>query len=181
MTWVDWAIVIILVLAVLGGLSQGFFRSFFSLAGLVAGLALAIWNYARVAAWLIRVVRFESVADTIAFLLIALLVMGVAGIVGSLLAKAFHKLGLGCLDRLAGGIFGLFQGALFVTLCVLVTVAFYPQARWLSEGRLPKQFFGVCHLSTHISPAELAKRVRLGLRTLEEESPRWLRPDHGGL
>ena len=66
MTWVDWAIVIILVLAVLGGLSQGFFRSFFSLAGLVAGLALAIWNYARVAAWLIRVVRFESVADTIA-------------------------------------------------------------------------------------------------------------------
>jgi hypothetical protein len=27
MTWVDWAIVMVMVLSVLGGLSQGFFRS----------------------------------------------------------------------------------------------------------------------------------------------------------
>ena len=33
-------------------------------------------------------------------------------------------------------------------------------------------FFGACHLSTHMSPAELAERVREGLRMLEEESPR---------
>jgi uncharacterized membrane protein required for colicin V production len=88
---------------------------------------------------------------------------------------------LGCLDRLAGGVFGFFQGALLVTLCILVTIAFFPRAHWLVEARMPKMFFGACHLTTHMSPAELAERVREGLKTLEEESPRWLHPGNPGL
>jgi len=176
-TWVDWAIVIFMVLSVLGGLKQGFFRSVCSLGGLILGLAIAAWNYTRVALLLKSFVHIESVADTIAFLLIAVLVMVIAGIIGSILAKALHKLGLGCLDSLAGAVFGFFQGALLVMLCILVAVAFFPTSRWLVEGKLPKQFFGVCHLSTHISPTELAQRVRAGLKTLEEESPEWMHPN----
>ncbi len=176
MTWVDWAIVIFLAVSVLGGLQQGFFRSVCSLGGLLLGLALAAWNYARVAALLRPLVRIEAVADTIGFLLIALVVMALAGVLGSILAKTFHKLGLGCLDRLAGGVFGLFQGVLLVTLCILVAVAFFPTAHWLLEGKLPRQFFVACHLSTHLSPAELAERVRHGLKILEEESPEWMHP-----
>jgi membrane protein required for colicin V production len=175
-TWVDWAIVIFLVVSVLGGLQQGFFRSVCSLGGLVLGLVLAAWNYARVAALLRPLVHIEAVADTIGFLLIALVVMALAGILGSVLAKTLHQLGLGCLDRLAGGVFGLLQGALLVTLCILVAVAFFPTAHWLTEGKLPKQFFGACHLSTRVSPEYLAERVREGLRTLEEESPEWMHP-----
>jgi membrane protein required for colicin V production len=57
MALVDWAIVIVLALSVLGGLAQGFFRSVCSLGGLVAGLALAAWNYARVAALILPLVR----------------------------------------------------------------------------------------------------------------------------
>ena len=179
MALVDWAIVIVLAFSVLGGLAQGFFRSVCSLGGLVAGLALAAWNYARVAALILPLVRIVAIADAIGFLLIALLVMGIAGWVGGFLSTALHKIGLGCLDRLAGAAFGFFQGALLVTLCILVTLAFFPRAHWLTQARLPRLFFGACHLSTHMSPAELAARVRLGLRTLEEESPRWLHPDHG--
>jgi membrane protein required for colicin V production len=165
-----------LAVSVLGGLQQGFFRSVCSLGGLLLGLALAAWNYARVAALLRPLVRIEAVADTIGFLLIALVVMALAGVLGSILAKTFHKLGLGCLDRLAGGVFGLFQGVLLVTLCILVAVAFFPTAHWLLEGKLPRQFFVACHLSTHLSPAELAERVRHGLKILEEESPEWMHP-----
>ena len=47
MTLVDWIVVIILACAVLGGLAQGFFRSFCSLAGLILGLgvlgSVAMW------------------------------------------------------------------------------------------------------------------------------------------
>src|SRR5580658_10366700 len=99
-TWVDWTIVIFIFLSVLAGLSQGFFRSVCSLGGLFLGLVLAAWNYPRVAALMIPLVRNESIADTIAFLLIALVVMGLAGVLGNLLARALHQLGLGCLDRL---------------------------------------------------------------------------------
>jgi membrane protein required for colicin V production len=178
---VDLVIVIILVLAVAWGLSQGFFRSFCALGGLFLGLVLAAWNYPKAAALLIPLVKIDAVADAIGFLLIALVVMGVASILGNVLSKTLHYMGLGCLDRLAGGAFGLLQGALLVTLCILVAVAFFPQAHWLTEARLPRMFFGACHLTTHMSPAELAERVRQGLRMLEEESPRWMHTGIAGL
>jgi len=179
MTWIDWAILIVMALSVLAGLQQGFFRSFCSLGGLLLGLVLAAWNYARLAAWLKPLVKIEPVADTIAFVLIALFVMGLASVIGTILAKALHKVGLGCLDSLAGAAFGLFQGALLVTLCITAALAFFPKAHWLAEGKLPRHFFGACHLGTHMSPAELAKRVREGLKSLEEESPSWMHPNRG--
>jgi membrane protein required for colicin V production len=177
--WVDWAIIIGVALSVLGGLSQGFFRSVCSLGGLILGLALAAWNYPIVAAPLRRMVGNEEVANLIGFLLIAILVMVVAGILGNFLAKAFKSIGLGCLDRLAGGVFGFFQGVLLVTLVILVTVAFFPQARWLVDAKLPRHFFAACHLSARMSPEQLAQRVRRGLKALEEESPEWMHPHEG--
>jgi membrane protein required for colicin V production len=179
MTIEDWFIVIVLVLSVLSGLSQGFFRSVFSLGGLLAGLAVAAWNYGRIAALLLPLIRLDAVANAVAFILIALLVMIIFGIVGSLLHKTFHKIGLGCLDRLGGGIFGFAQGILLVTLCILVAVAFFPEAHWLVEARLPRLFFGACHMSTHITPELLADRIRSGLRLLEQDSPGWLHPGTG--
>ncbi len=89
----------------------GFFRSACSLGGLLLGLVLAAWNYGRVADFLLPLVRIEAVADAIGFLLIALLVMAVANVVGATISKTLHRMGLGCLDRLAGGAFGLLQGA----------------------------------------------------------------------
>lgn len=65
MSWVDFAILIVLVLSVLGGLQQGFFRSACSLGGLVLGLLLAAWNYGLAAALLKPLVRFEPLADAI--------------------------------------------------------------------------------------------------------------------
>src|ERR1035441_3406510 len=42
MEWVDWVIVLVIVLAVLGGLREGFFRSACSLAGLLLCLARGV-------------------------------------------------------------------------------------------------------------------------------------------
>jgi membrane protein required for colicin V production len=180
-TVADWIIVAVMAGAVIGGFVQGFLRSIFSLGGLVLGLLLAAWNYGRLAALLKPLAHHEEVADAIAFLLIAILVMVAAGVVGSLLSKVVHKIGLGCLDRLAGTVFGLFQGALLVTVCILVTLAFFPKAEWLGQSRLPKYFYGACHLSAQVSPSQLADRVRLELKTLEKASPVWMHPDKSGV
>src|SRR6266568_4082220 len=174
MTFVDWIIVVILAAAVATGIARGFFRSAFSLAGLVLGLALAAWNYGHLAGLFKRFVHSAEVADAIAFLLIAFLVMAVAAIIGSLLAKIFQKVGLGCLDRMAGAVFGLFEGALFVTVCILVTVAFFPDSRWLTESRLPRHFFGALHVSIQVTPSKMSDRVRKELKVLEQESPAWM-------
>ena len=176
MTWVDWAIVIVLACSVLGGLLQGFFRTACSLLGLLAGLSLAEWNYGHFASLLLPLVRFEAVADAIAFFLIAILVMALANLIGTLLGKAFDMLGLGCLDSIGGAVLGFMQGLVLVTLGILVAVAFFPNSQWLANSRLPRQFFAALHMSTHMSPEELAGRVRSGLRILEEDSQQLLRP-----
>jgi membrane protein required for colicin V production len=149
MTLVDWAVVLIMLAAVLAGLAQGFFRS------------------------------VCSVANTISFLLIALLVMGLVGFIGNLLAKAFRMLGLGWLDGIAGAIFGFFQGIVLVVICLLVMVAFFPQVHWVTDATLPRMFFGACHVSSNVTPSELGERVRSGLKIWESQSPRWMHPGPG--
>ena len=174
MTLVDWAVVIIMVSAVIAGMVQGFFRSVCSLGGLLLGLAVAAWNYDRLAGLFLPLVRIPAVANTIAFLLIALLVMALIGVVGNLLAKAFKMIGLGWLDGIAGGIFGFFQGVVLVVVFILVIVAFFPQEEWLADSTLPRMFFGALHVSTHMTPSELSSRVHSGLQSIEEESQRLL-------
>jgi membrane protein required for colicin V production len=176
LTLVDWAIFAAVALSVLAGISQGFFRSICSLGGLVLGLAVAAWNYRIVAAPIDSVMHSEEAANILGFILIAMLVMVVAGILGTLLYRTFQTIGLGCLDRLAGAVFGFFQGVLLVTLVILATVAFYPQARWLTDARLPRHFFAALHLSVSVTPEQLSDRVRRGLRLLEGETPDWLHP-----
>ena len=178
MSLVDWAVIIILGCAVLGGLFQGFFRSFCLLAGLVLGLILAAWNYQKLASVVISLVRIPAFANTISFLLIALVVMALFALIGNLLAKGFKLLGLGCLDRLAGAVFGFFQGVVAVVIAILVIVAFFPQVHWIADARVPRMFFGACHVSANVTPDELAERVRTGLRNWEAESPQWMHPEH---
>ena len=176
MSWVDLAIVVVLAASVLGGMMQGFLRTVCSVLGLVFGLALALWNYARLGMVFRPIVHIEAIANAIAFLIIALVVMALANLVGLMLKRTISWMGLGCLDKIAGAIFGFFQGALLVTLCILVTVAFFPGARWPEEARLPQYFVGALHLSMHMSPSELSGKVHNGLKMLEHDSPQWTHP-----
>lgn len=176
MTWVDWAIVIVLAGATVGGISQGLLRSVCSLGGLILGLLIAAWNYGRIARVVMPVVRIEAVADAIGFLLIALVIVAVANLVGYVVSGTAHKIGLGCLDRLAGMVFGLVQGAVLVTLCILVVLAFFPKSQWLAEAKLPRYFIGACYTTTHLSPNELANRVHHGIDEMEERAPKWMHP-----
>jgi membrane protein required for colicin V production len=176
MVWVDWVIVIIMAVSIVSGLAEGFFRSFCALAGLLVGLSVASWNYGRVSAVLIHLIRIKAISDAIGFLLVAVLIMVIFAIIGALLAKAFSFVGLGCLDGIAGAIFGFFQGVILVTLGILAIVAFFPDANWLAEARLPKMFLTSCHLSTHMSADELAHRVRNGLKILEQDTHKLIPP-----
>ena len=179
MTIVDWIIVVVVAAAVLAGIAPGFFRSAFSLAGLVLGLALASWNYWRLADLFKPFIHSIEISDAIAFLLIAFAVMAVAAIFGSLVAKLFEKVGLGWLDRIAGAVFGFIEGMIFVTLCILVTVAFFPQTAWLTDARLPRYFFGALHVSVRVTPPRLSDRVRKELHTLEAQSSKWIHEENG--
>ena len=151
------------------------------LAGLSSGCCMLPMKFARRWQWENIWLVFSIVSLFILPWGLALIVMGLAGVAGKILSKVFHHMGLGCLDRLAGAAFGFFQGALLVTVVILATLAFFPKAHWLKEAQLPRYFFGACHLSTEMSPADLSARVRRELKALKDESPEWVHPDSGTL
>jgi len=142
-----------------GGLKQGFFRSVCSLGGLLLGLVLAAWNYARVAALLMPLVRIEQVSDTIAFILIALFVMALASILGAVMAKLLHQVGLGCLDRIAGAAFASSRER-----CCDVGYSgcrgFLSQGALASGGQAAQAVFRSVPSEYAHEPEALARRVR---------------------
>ena len=95
MNLADLLIVAVLVVSVVAAFVKGFFVEVFSLAGVIVGLFFAAANYGRLAPWVLRVVQNREAANLIAFLLIALLVMLLAGLAGRLLRGLFREVGLG--------------------------------------------------------------------------------------
>jgi membrane protein required for colicin V production len=172
----DWVIVVILAISVWTAFRQGFFVSLFSLGGLLLGLMLASWHYQHLMPTVGRFVHSESAAEAVSFLLVALGVMVACGIVGRLLKMLFHMIGLGWADRVLGAAFGFLRGAVLVTLGVMALAAFLPHLSWLEESRLAHYFLNAAHETAVVTPADLAERIRTGVKTIERAQPDWLRP-----
>ena len=108
-------------------------------------------------------VQNREAANLIAFLLIALLVMVVAGLAGRLLRGLFRGVGLGIVDRLLGAVFGLVEGCVVVTLVLMGIVAFLPRQDWLGNSRLAPVFLTAAHGGSHVVPFALGRRNPSGL------------------
>ena len=176
MALIDWLIVVVLLVSVLSAAKNGFFLEVFSLAGVVAGLLLASWNYQRLLPWIGRWVHTLAVAEALSFLLIALGVMVLAGILGRLIRWSVHSIGLGWADRFIGAVFGFVKGCVLVTLAVLVVAAFLPQATWFQQSRLAPYFLTAAHQASVVTPYELGERIRQGVIVIRNAQPTWLKP-----
>ena len=176
MNLADLLIVIVLVVCVGSAFVKGFFVEVFSLAGVIVGLFIAAANYGGFSLWVLRVVHNREAANLIAFLLIALLVMVVAGLAGRLLRGLFRGVGLGIVDRLLGAVFGLVEGCVIVTLVLMGIVAFLPRQDWLSSSRLAPVFLTAAHGGSQVVPFALGEEIRQGLEALRMAQPNWLKP-----
>jgi membrane protein required for colicin V production len=172
----DWVILVILALSVMAAWKQGFFLSVFSFCGVVLGLLLASWNYQKLMEPLSRFIHSDGAREVVSFLLIAFGVMILCGLLGRLLRALFHMIGLGWADRILGAGFGLLRGAVIVTLGVMAIAAFLPQKTWLEHSQFATYFLNAAHQTAAVTPADLANRIRDGVRTIREAQPDWLRP-----
>lgn len=177
MTIFDWVIIAILALSTLAATMQGLLREAMSLAGLVIGLWLAFWNYHALAAPLERFLPSHAASEVVAFLLIALGVMLVVGLLGRVVSAVVHTVGLGALDRLLGAVFGLVRGCVLVVLALIVIAAFLPQRGWIHGSKLAPYFLSAADWASGAAPAELRLRIRDGIETIKRVPPTWLHLD----
>ena len=176
MNLADLLIIVVLVISVVSAFVKGFFVEVFSLVGVVFGLFVAGANYGAVEPWVQRLVANREVANLIAFLLIALAVMVVVGLVGRLLRGLVRTVGLGMVDRLLGAAFGLVKGCIVVTLVLMGVVAFLPRQNWLASSRLAPVFLNAAHGGSQVVPFALGQEIRQGLDALRLARPNWLKP-----
>jgi membrane protein required for colicin V production len=166
MNWLDWTILVVIVLSVFGAAAQGFFFELFSLAGVIFGYVLAAWNYKRVAPWVLPYVKNDWVANAAGFLLIFVVIVILAGVAGRIARWAMKEVGLRWFDRLLGAAFGLVKGALVVAVLVMALAAFGPGSKTLAESRFGSYFLVVGRAATWVAPYDLREGFRQGAKAL---------------
>lgn len=117
MNLVDIAILVILAAFLVKGLVRGLLKELCSLIGLLGGAVLAYSFHGALADLLLQGVRIPSaVAVVAAFLAIFLTTIVLFAVLGHLLSRFVTLLFLGGLNRLAGGFFGLAEGAVLLSV-----------------------------------------------------------------
>lgn len=137
----DIGILVLIALSAIIGLIRGFVREALSLATWVAAFGFSILYVKPLAAQLPFAVQSEVVRMGIAFAIIFFGVLVVGAIVNHLLSTAVSSIGLGGVDHVLGGLFGILRGGLIITLLVLLMgVTAYPKQAWWKDSRLMPWF-----------------------------------------
>ncbi len=171
----DWVLIAVLAASTLRAFLRGFLLEIVSLAGLIAGIALASWRYPLLALRLSRWITAPGEAQVIAFLLIVLGVMLAAGLVGRLLRSSASVLGLGFLDRLFGAAFGFVRGWVLVVFCGMAFAVFAPHQAWFGNSQLLPYFLAEAHGVSFVVPSGLEQQISMSVRELKHKVPDWIK------
>jgi membrane protein required for colicin V production len=178
MTLFDWLLLAPLVYSTVQAFLRGLVRELFSLAGLIAGVLLASWNYSRLASPLSKFISNPAVANVVAFLLIAIGIMLVAALAGRLVHTTAHAVGLGFFNRLGGAAFGLLRGCLIGVAILMAISAFLPGTEWVKNSRLAPYFLAGAHAVSFVVPHDLEQLILNGATQIKHNAPDWIKLHH---
>lgn len=175
MTPFDWLLLAVLVYSTVQAFVRGLVRELFSLAGLIAGVLLASWNYWRLAAPLAGVISNPAVANAVGFLAIALGVMLAAAVLGRVVHATAHAVGLGFFNRLAGAAFGLLRGGLVGVAILMAVSAFLPGMEWVKNSQLSPYFLEGVHAVSFVVPRDLEQLLLNGASQIKHNTADWIK------
>lgn len=141
LTWIDMLFLAVMALSMLAGFARGLVREALGLAAWVAALVAAKALAEPVAAMLDGVIESFDARLVLAFVLVVLAVILLAGLVIRLLHAAIVWVGMGFLNRLAGAVFGVIRGAaVLLVATVLLTLTPLEQLQAWQDARLRPTF-----------------------------------------
>jgi len=135
MNWLDIVIIVVIAISTFIGLRIGLIRAVLSLAGLIVGVILAGRYYILLSEQLAFIPQ-ASVAQIVAFVIILIGVMVIAGVLAWLLKWAASVMMLGWVNRAGGAIFGLVLGVIFCSALLATWVKFFGIVEAISESSL---------------------------------------------
>ena len=150
-TWVDWAIVAVIVISSLISLKRGFVKE---------ALSLLTWIIAGVVAWMFGGALSHHLAEYIstpsaqviaacAILFVATLLVG--ALVNFLIGELVRVTGLSGTDRFLGMVFGAARGGLLIVVLVgLLSLAPVQEDLWWRESALVPHFLLIADWSKNL-------------------------------
>ncbi|UVE19070.1 CvpA family protein [Pseudomonas sp. LS44] len=154
-TWVDWAIIAIIVISSLISLKRGFVKE---------ALSLVTWVIAGVVAWMFGGALAQHLTEFIdtpsarviaACVLLFVVTLLVGALVNFLIGELIRVTGLDGTDRVLGMVFGAARGGLLVVVLVgLLSLAPVQQDPWWQQSTLLPHFLMI---------ADWSKTLILGL------------------
>jgi len=152
MNWLDIIIIVALAINAFIGLKIGLIKAVLSLVGLIVGIILARLYYVPLSEQLAFITQ-AAIAKAIAFAIILIGVMIIAGVLAMALKWLTSVMMLGWVNRIGGAVFGLVLGAL---LCGAVL------ALWIN-------FLGAGEVIANSSLAAILSQFPLALNLLPGE------------
>jgi membrane protein required for colicin V production len=153
MNWLDIVIIILLVVSIISGIISGFIKTLFSLVGLIIGVVLAGRFYVALAGRL-SFISDENTAKIVAFIIIFAAVAIIAAILGVIFTKIVSAMSLGWINRLLGGIAGLFLGAISIAALLVILVKFTGLGDVVSGSALATFLIDKLPIVTGLLPSE---------------------------
>jgi membrane protein required for colicin V production len=161
MTAFDYAVLAVVGVSVMVGLWRGVVSEIQALAAWVAAFFAARAEAPEVANWLAGRVAEPALRMAAAYALVVVAVLLVFAIARWLIALMLNAVGLGLLDRLLGGAFGVLRGAVVVFMAVLVAgMTPLPKADWWRDAMLSQPLETAVIAAKPWLPAEAAQRIR---------------------
>jgi len=135
MSWLDIVIMVVVAIATFWGLRIGIIKAVLSLAGLIVGVILAGRFYVPLSQQLTFIPQV-GIAKIVAFAIILVGVMVIAGVLAGLLKWAASIMMLGWVNRAGGAVLGLVLGTILCSALLAIWVKFLGVAGAISESSL---------------------------------------------
>lgn len=160
MTVFDYAVAVVIALSVVLGWWRGFVYEFVSLTGWVAAYFVAKLFAADVIEYVPNLASSITTKTTVAYLVLFTGTLLLSGIIAWLLSKLIKFAGMGLMDGVMGGAFGLIRGMLLVVMLVLLAgLTSLPKKPFWREAWSSKSLQSVALFTKDFLPENVAKKV----------------------
>lgn len=159
MTSFDYALTGITLISLLLGLWRGFIYEVLSLTGWPLAFVLSKLYAGEIEHWL--PIPQDEVRAIVAYVLIFVVALLVWGVVAWLISRLVKAAGLGGMDSVLGGLFGLLRGALVVLVLVwLAGLSSIPEQAFWRDAQFSRSAEDVALLTKVWLPDNIAQQMR---------------------
>lgn len=161
MIWIDWLILLVILLSAVISVVRGFFKEAISLAGWIVAIWLGLAFSGDIAALLAKLISVPSVRIVVAFSMVLVFVLVLTAVASHFASLVVKRTGLTGTDRVLGVVFGVARGAVIVGILVLLAgLTALPRDPWWREATLIPHFQRLAVQIRIMLPPEVADEIR---------------------